>query len=59
MNANSLRDLVDIADAMPDLRARNVTHALNNIVILAILGVLAGADTWWIVQPQGCKSSPA
>ena len=46
MDANCLSDLTDVCGQLTDPRARNAKHKLTNILILAILGVLAGANTW-------------
>ncbi len=46
METNCLSDLTDVCGQLTDPRAANAKHKLTNILILAILGVLAGANTW-------------
>lgn len=46
MDANCLSDLTDVCGQLTDPRAPNAKHKLTNIVILAIFGVLAGANGW-------------
>ena len=49
METNCLSDLTDVCGQLTDPRAANAKHKLTNILILAILGVLAGANTWGAV----------
>ena len=49
MDTNCLSDLTDVCGQLTDPRAANAKHKLTNILILAILGVLAGANTWGAV----------
>ena len=36
MDAHSLSDLMDCANEVTDPRAANVTHKLNNIIVIAV-----------------------
>jgi predicted transposase YbfD/YdcC len=54
MARSKLRSLADHFDDLPDPRIdRNKEHALLDIVVLAVCGILAGCDSWADVERFG------
>jgi predicted transposase YbfD/YdcC len=50
MDVIAPRDLLRSFADLPDPRAHNIVHPLSNILLLAIMGVLCGADDWPAVE---------
>lgn len=53
MDANSLSDLMECASQVPDPRAANATHKLNNIIVIAVFAIISGCNSWQAVEAYG------
>jgi len=53
MEAQATEGLLRFFRAIPDPRARNARHPLGDILTVAILGVLCGAEGWAAVEAWG------
>ena len=53
MDAISLSDLLESANEVPDPRAANVTHKLNNIIVIAVFAIIGGCNGWQAVEAYG------
>lgn len=58
MDDAAWRDLLRLFDNLPDPRAHNTVHPLNNILLIAIMAVTCGAGDWQAVQRWGQAKRP-
>jgi predicted transposase YbfD/YdcC len=54
MDAQATTSLLRFFRGLVDPRAANARHALSDIMSIAILAVLCGADSWEMVESWGC-----
>lgn len=56
MEAQATEELLRFFRGIQDPRAANARHLLSDILTIAILAVLCGADSWEIVEAWGCAN---